>query len=285
MEDFTELVAEKKSESPGQKLITAGRHSWEEIGKVWEVMEEENQEAAVRELLGLLKTTEDHGVRDIAAMFFGDLKEQDAAVILAGLLTDPRTKNHRGRLVAALGDLDYQEFLPVIEGLASPDESFEVRSIVQYLLHLPLVSPPVQVEEVVMAHDPLNATEAIAMAVLAFLPKADDARLRDTMERHFFEPAPRKVIARLNPPEELREALDLCAELDDVWDLGTDVQRQSIEDIRRLLVGLIGKGPCHEITLDDCAVFIEVIRREEEHHPLPAEVQEPLRRRLVGEPR
>lgn len=133
-----------------------------------------------------------------------------------------------------------------------------------------------------MTGSPANSAAALAAAVLAFLPHAADAELRDKMERHFFEPAPRRLIARLNPPALLEEALDYCAELDDVWDLGEGARAASISAIRERLDKLVAAGgESTRVTQVERAVFRDLLKRGSgAFRALPRVVTQPLRRRV-----
>jgi len=67
---------------------------------------------AVPPLLHLLKTTQEHRIRDAAAVALRDLGDSRAIGPLVELISDPRTDRHRGTLLYALEGFNCLEFIP-----------------------------------------------------------------------------------------------------------------------------------------------------------------------------
>ena len=122
---------------------------------------------------------------------------------------------------------------------------------------------------------PKNSADAIAQAILAFLPLADDAELRDNMERYFFEPAPHNLLKKLSLPPALCEALDLGQFLDDVWGLGEDARNRSVERIRTLLESPMGEAS-QGATEEEREVFRAILRRGNPSNRPPGQILRPL---------
>lgn len=120
---------------------------------------------------------------------------------------------------------------------------------------------------------PKNSAEAIAQALLAFLPLAEDAELRDNMERYFFDPAPRDLLKSLGLPPALCEALDLGGQLDDAW--GLSFQNQSVDRIRTLLESPMGDAT-QGATEAERDVFRAILRRGNPSNRPPSQVLRPL---------
>lgn len=78
------------------------------------------------ELIELLKTTQNHLIRDATALALRDLKDERAIKPLISLIEDPKTARHRGTLVYALGVFDSAVILPFLVDLAITG-NFETR--------------------------------------------------------------------------------------------------------------------------------------------------------------
>ena len=77
-------------------------------------------------LIELLKTTQNHLIRDATALALRDLKDERAIKPLVSLIKDPKTARHRGTLVYALGIFDSAVILPFLVDLAMTS-NFETR--------------------------------------------------------------------------------------------------------------------------------------------------------------
>lgn len=120
---------------------------------------------------------------------------------------------------------------------------------------------------------PKNSADALAQALLAFLPRAGEQDLRDVMGRYFFDPASRNLLKRLSLPPALCEALDLGAELDD--EIGEGAQNRSVERIRTLLESPMGEAS-DGATEEEREVFRAILRRGDPSNRPPLAVLRPL---------
>lgn len=70
--------------------------------------------AALRYLLKVLRKTDDPALRNCLALVLGDLHVPEAFDVIAKLLGDERTRNHRGTLLYALRGYDCSSLLPML---------------------------------------------------------------------------------------------------------------------------------------------------------------------------
>ena len=77
-------------------------------------------------LIELLKTTQNHLIRDAATLALRDLKDERAIKPLVSLIKDPKTARHRGTLVYALEVFDGAVILPFLVDLVMTG-NFETR--------------------------------------------------------------------------------------------------------------------------------------------------------------
>lgn len=77
------------------------------------------------QLLAVLQSTDDGGVRNAVALALGDRGEPRAFEPIVGLLQDARTERNRGTLLHALGGFDCAPILPLLLDLVI-EGSFEV---------------------------------------------------------------------------------------------------------------------------------------------------------------
>lgn len=84
-----------------------------------------NEASATRQLLELLRTTDNPLIRNAAALALSDMKEPQAFNVLVDLLRDERTRQNRGTLLYALGAYDCSSLLPLLVDLVI-EGNFEV---------------------------------------------------------------------------------------------------------------------------------------------------------------
>ncbi|GAA4604761.1 HEAT repeat protein [Actinoplanes octamycinicus] len=89
---------------------------------------------AVR-LLDVLTTTEDPAVRVAAALALSDMRVPEARDVIAGLLTQERTRGRRGTLVYALEPYDCGPLLPLLVDLIVEDNYEVAREAARLIDH------------------------------------------------------------------------------------------------------------------------------------------------------
>ena len=88
---------------------------------------------AVPHLMALLKTTENHLLRNTIAIALRDLKVQEAVPIILYLVRNLKIKNYQGTLVYSLQTLDCKEYVVEISRIIC-EENFECREMALSIL-------------------------------------------------------------------------------------------------------------------------------------------------------
>jgi hypothetical protein len=110
---FLDLVEQIEHGDPQSKMNAARE------------MASRNNGAYVRDLIDILKNTDDKVIRNSLAMTVGDLKIPLAFDVLVDLLRSDRTKGSRGTILYSISSYDYSQILPLLVDFVIT-EPFEV---------------------------------------------------------------------------------------------------------------------------------------------------------------
>lgn len=109
----------------------------EQISDKLEVIVADDNRTATGELLDLLESVQDGGIRNSIAIALSDWQEERAVPILLRLLRSNATKNNRGTLIYALQAYDCVPYLPQIAQQIC-EGNFEVKeNAIQIFIDLP----------------------------------------------------------------------------------------------------------------------------------------------------
>lgn len=97
-------------------------------------------------LIKQLESTDNHILRDSIALALSDVGDKEAVKPIINLLNDPKTKGHRGTLLAALEPFDYSEYIDMLVNFLYED-SFEVSRKSLILIEATINDMPNEIKE------------------------------------------------------------------------------------------------------------------------------------------